>query len=131
MKTGSTKALPHDYDVVAPDGSEVRILLSLAGGSMAHFLLPAGQVSRAVRHRTVEEIWYVLSGAGEMWRSADGRDGDVVPLSAGMCLTIPVGIVFQFRSVGDQPLAAVAVTMPPWPGDGEAELAGGLWEPTV
>jgi len=33
---------------------------------MAHFHLPAGQVSRAVRHRTVEEIWFVLSGRGEM-----------------------------------------------------------------
>ena len=98
---------------------------------MAHFLLPAGQVSRAGRHRTVEEIWYVLSGAGEMWRSADGRNGEVVSLSAGTCLTIPVGVVFQFRCIGGQPLAAVAVTMPPWPGDDEAESVEGKWKPTV
>lgn len=57
MNTGSTMTLPRDFDVLAPDGSEVRILLALAGGSMSHFLLPPGQVSRAVRHRTVEEIW--------------------------------------------------------------------------
>jgi mannose-6-phosphate isomerase-like protein (cupin superfamily) len=118
--------LPDAHKVLAPDGSEVRILLSLSGGSMAHFRLHPGQVSRAVRHRTVEEIWYVLSGAGDMWRSAD--DGaHIVALQPGTCLTIPVGTVFQFRATGDAPLAAVAITMPPWPGDDEAEIVGGLW----
>ena len=128
MKTVATMILPRAYDVLAPDGSEVRILLSLAGGSMAHFLLPAGQISRAVRHRTVEELWYVLSGAGEMWRSADGL-GQTVTLTPGTCLAIPAGTAFQFRSAGPEPLAAVAVTMPPWPGDGEAEIVEGKWTP--
>ncbi|HVZ08830.1 hypothetical protein [Rhodopila sp.] len=64
MDIGATKVLPPDCDVLAPDGAEVRVLLARAGGSMAHFRLPAGQVSRAVRHRTVEEIWYILSGTG-------------------------------------------------------------------
>jgi mannose-6-phosphate isomerase-like protein (cupin superfamily) len=118
--------LPDGCDVIAPDGSEVRVLLALTGGSMAHFSLPAGQVSRAVRHRTVEEIWYVLGGAGEMWRADPGGE-TVVALSPGVCLTIPVGVRFQFRSSGDEPLAAVAVTMPPWPGDAEAELVEGKW----
>jgi mannose-6-phosphate isomerase-like protein (cupin superfamily) len=130
MKTGSTMTLPDAQDVLAPDGSEVRILISLAGGSMAHFLLAAGQVSRAVRHRTVEEIWYVLSGAGEMWRSIDG-DEEIVRLSSGTCLTIPAGTAFQFRYLGSAALAAVAVTMPPWPGEDEAVMAGGKWQPTV
>jgi mannose-6-phosphate isomerase-like protein (cupin superfamily) len=128
MTTGSSLMLPHFHDVLAPDGSEVRILLSLAGGSMAHFLLPAGQVSKAVRHRTVEEIWYVLSGLGEMWQS-DSSNEQIIALSAGRCLTIPQGVAFQFRAGGNQPLAAVAVTMPPWPGDGEAEVVAGKWDP--
>ena len=92
------------------------------GGSMAQFRLPAGQVSRAVRHRTVEEIWYILSGAGEMWRGA-GEEQSFASLSAGVCLTIPVGVSFQFRSTGPEPLQAIAVTMPPWPGPEEAEPA--------
>ncbi len=121
MKPGATRTLPEAYDVLAADGSEVRILLSLAGGGMAHFLLRPGQVSRAVRHRTVEEIWYILSGAGEMWRSAGGEQ-QIVALSPGMCLTIPLGTAFQFRCNGRERLAAVAVTMPPWPGDDEAEM---------
>jgi mannose-6-phosphate isomerase-like protein (cupin superfamily) len=122
----STMTLPAAFDVLAPDGSEVRILLSLTGGSMAHFRLPPGQVSHAVRHRTVEEIWYVLSGTGEMWRSDTG----LVPLQPGVCLTIPRGVAFQFRSLADAPLTAVAMTMPPWPGDGEAEPAAGVWDAT-
>src|ERR1700761_7129958 len=126
MDIGATRALPHDYDVLAPDGSEVRVLLSLAGGSMAHFRLPAGQVSQAVRHRTVEEIWYILSGSGAMWQS----DGAVVDLRPGLCLTIPTGIAFQFRATGNDALAAVAVTMPPWPGDEEAEFVAGFWPPS-
>ena len=129
MTTGSTMQVPAAVDVLAPDGSEVRILLSLVGGSMAHFQLAPGQVSRAVRHRTVEEIWYILSGVGEMWRCA-GDHAVTVPLASGTCLTIPVGTTFQFRCIGADPLAAVAVTMPPWPGEGEAVMAEGPWTPT-
>jgi mannose-6-phosphate isomerase-like protein (cupin superfamily) len=128
--TFATATLPADHDLLAPDGSEVRILLALKNGSMAHFLLPAGQVSLAVRHRTVEEIWYVLSGLGEMWRS-DGNHEEISALASGTCLTIPVRTSFQFRSLGDEPLAAVAITMPSWPGDGEAEIVDGKWQRTV
>ena len=66
--------LPGARDVIAPDGSDVRILLRLGGGSMAHFELAAGRTSGAVAHRTVDEIWYVLRGSGQMWRRQD--DGE-------------------------------------------------------
>ena len=61
-KSYETKTLGERVDATAPDGTAVRLLLSLAGGSMAHFELPAGAVSHAVTHRTVEEIWFVVSG---------------------------------------------------------------------
>ena len=127
MGSSSIMRLPAHFDVLAPDGSEVRILLARTGGSMAHFRLPPGQVSRAVRHRTVEEIWYILSGTGEMWRADTG----VVRLQSETCLTIPLGVAFQFRTLGEAPMAAVAVTMPPWPGDDEAELVEGIWPATA
>ena len=130
MSSSDTKKLPPVEDVIAPDGSEVRVLLALRGGSMAHFQLRAGQVARAVRHRTVEEIWYFLSGRGEMWRS-DGTYEDTIPVSAGVCATIPVGTTFQFRANPNGPLAAIAITMPPWPGEDEAEIVAGMWEPAV
>ena len=62
----------------------MRILLQVRGGGLAHFELAPGHTSLAVRHRTVEEIWYFLSGTGEMWR-ASGDSGDVVAVSTGVC----------------------------------------------
>jgi mannose-6-phosphate isomerase-like protein (cupin superfamily) len=125
-----TKRLPATRDDVAPDGSDVRALLELTGGGMAHFELPPGQTSTAVTHRTVEEIWFFLSGCGEMWRQQEGRE-EIVPVEHGVCLTIPLGTHFQFRSFGSEPLTALGVTMPPWPGKGEAIVVQGAWEPTV
>lgn len=126
----STKRLPVARDVVALDGSEVRNLLGLERGSLAHFELPPGQTTTAVAHRSVEEIWFFLTGRGEMWRKRDDRE-EVVPVEPAVCLTIPLGTHFQFRSFGHEPLAAVAVTMPPWPGEGEAYEVRGKWGPTV
>jgi mannose-6-phosphate isomerase-like protein (cupin superfamily) len=125
-----TKPLPANRDAVAPDGSDVRVLLEVRGGGLAHFELAAGQTSVAVRHRSVEEIWYFLGGTGEMWRKS-GDEEEVVPVSTGVCITIPLGTSFQFRASGDEPLAAIGVTIPPWPGTGEALIVSGLWEPTV
>jgi len=130
MTPFTTKPLPETHDVLAPDGSEVRILLALAGGSMAHFRLPPGKVSRAVRHVTVEEIWYVLGGTGEMWLSQSGH-ARIVAVAAGVCLTIPLGTEFQFRASKDGPLTAVAITMPPWPGPEEAVFVPGIWHATA
>ena len=78
----------------------------------------------------MEEIWYFLRGTGEMWRRSTEQE-EVVGLSAGVCVTIPLGTRFQFRSLGDEPLAAVGVTIPRWPGDSEATLVDGPWRPTV
>jgi mannose-6-phosphate isomerase-like protein (cupin superfamily) len=126
-----TRRLAHAHDVIAPDGSEVRILLALSRGSMAHFTLAPGRISKAVRHRTVEEIWFVLAGTGEMWRQQDDQPDATVPLESGVCLSIPPGTRFQFRTIGSEPLTVVGITMPPWPGEHEAEVVPGRWEPAV
>lgn len=124
----ATKRLPAAPDAVAPDGSDVRLLLGLRGGGMAHFELAPGRTSIAVEHKTVEEIWYFLSGRGQMWRRAGGHE-EVVAVEAGVCVTIPLGTRFQFRSLGEGPLSAVAVTIPPWPGGDEAVAVDGKWPP--
>ena len=62
MNKFESMALPVERTSVAPDGLDVRALLGLEGGIMAHFELGAGETSIAVAHKTVEEIWYVLSG---------------------------------------------------------------------
>ena len=118
-------------DEIAPDGSEVRFLAATATGSGALFRLAAGATAVAVRHRTVDEIWFVLSGTGEMWRREGQLPGETITLVPGTCLTIPVGTDFQFRCTSNEPVAAFGVTMPPWPGDGEAIRVEGPWAATV
>ena len=113
-------------DVMAPDGSEVRILVAGARGSMAQFTLAPGAVSKAVAHRTVEEVWLVISGHGRMWRKL-GELEETVDLQPGTSLAIPAGASFQFRNDGGTPLECVGVTMPPWPGKQEAYEVPGLW----
>lgn len=129
MTQFGTKPLPAKPDVVAPDGSDVRVLLRTGRGSMAHFELAPGRVSDPIRHRSVDELWFVLSGRGEMWRRQGERE-EVVALAPGVCVSIPLGTHFQFRASGPGPLAAVGVAMPPWPGDGEAIPVPGKWAPT-
>lgn len=97
---------------------------------MAHFELAADHVSHAVTHRTVDEIWFVVGGTGEMWRR-QGDTEETVALVPGTCLTIPVGTHFQFRADAAAPLAVVGVTMPPWPGDDEAVIVRGPWVPAA
>jgi mannose-6-phosphate isomerase-like protein (cupin superfamily) len=128
--TFETKTLNPAPDVMAPDGSEVRILCRVAGGSMAHFSLPPGTISKPVAHRTVEEVWFVVAGRGRMWRRLGARE-ETVDLAPGVSITIPVGTRFQFRCDGAEPLAAVGVTMPPWPGLDEAYAVEGAWAATA
>ena len=123
-----TKQLSDLPDVTAPDGSHVRILLALKGGSMAHFELAEGHSSKAVVHRSVDEIWYVLEGLGVMWRKSDQQE-ETIRMEPGVSLTIPCGTRFQFRSIGPGPLRAVSVTLPPWPGENEAIFVEGIWKP--
>ncbi len=125
-----TKRMGAAADAVAPDGSEVRVLCRVERGSMAVFSLPPNAVSRAVAHRTVEEIWYFLSGRGRMWRKLGARE-EFTDAVQGVSVTIPTGTHFQFRCDSDQPLIAIGITMPPWPGEDEAYAVNGAWQPTV
>jgi mannose-6-phosphate isomerase-like protein (cupin superfamily) len=125
----ATTRRPDRATAIAPDGSAVRVLLGLSGGGMAEFELGPGQVATAVTHRTVEEIWYVLQGRGEIWLRQETRE-DVIPLEPGVCLTIPLGVHFQFRALGDGALRVLGVTMPPWPGENEAIVVAGPWTPS-
>jgi mannose-6-phosphate isomerase-like protein (cupin superfamily) len=110
--------------VEAPDGSQVSILSTCVKGSMARFSLGPGLVSKAVSHRTVDELWYFTRGSGEMWRR-DGTSEEIVKVSPGLSLSIPVGTYFQVRNTGTEPLEAIGVTMPPWSGMDEARFVKG------
>jgi mannose-6-phosphate isomerase-like protein (cupin superfamily) len=123
----SDRIVPVLADDVAPDGSLVRLLASASRGGMAHFELGVGETSVAQRHRTVEEIWFVLEGRGQMWREPTDGPARVIDMRAGVSFAIPVGTKFQFRNTGRVPLAAIGVTMPPWPGPAEGVEVDGPW----
>ena len=127
FETKRTHSAP---DAIAPDGSEVRVLCQLSRGGLAIFSLPPNAVSKAVAHRTVEEVWYIVSGKGRMWRKL-GDHEEIDELDPGVSLTIPTGTRFQFRCDGLEPLNIIGATMPPWPGEEEAFHVEGKWEPTV
>ena len=130
MRAFETVRLGAEPDVIAPDGTLVRLLPALQGGSLAHFELPAGAVSHAVTHKSVEEIWYFLSGRGELWRRFAGQE-HVIAVAPDVSVTIPLGTAFQFRATDDGPLTFLAITMPPWPGADEALRVEGPWIATV
>jgi hypothetical protein len=68
--------LPAQPDAVAPDGSDVRVLLGVSGGGLAHFELAPGETSTAVRHRTVEAV-----AAEGPWRATVPRGPAAVTVS--------------------------------------------------
>lgn len=116
-------------DAIAPDGSEISYLVSDARrAGLVAVRLPAGDTSRPVRHRTVEEIWYFLAGEGRVWRRSPGGEPLVVAVGPGSVLTIPTGWAFQFEAGPDADLRFLCYTSPPWPGPDEAEPVdeGGL-----
>lgn len=121
-----TKAMTLKYDYFAPDGSEIRLLAAVSGGGLAHCRLPVGRCSSAVRHKTVEEIWFFVSGTGEVWRKLAGVS-EVTPVQAGVGLNVPLGTHFQFRNTGETALEFVISTIPRWPGSDEAVPVDGKW----
>jgi len=121
-----TISLPADRDVVAPDGSDIRVLLRTEKASMAHGTLAVGQTSVTVMHRTVSEMWFVVGGRAEIWRGFGGEES-FVEISRGDALTIPLGAHFQYRTVGDVPFEFVMCTMPAWPNADEAVSVDGPW----
>ena len=127
-------------DATAPDGSQIRLVIdgrhAARRASLVEVTLPAGQVSKPVWHRTVEEIWYVLEGQGQVWRcppTSEPKQVAPVAVTPGNALTIPTGWRVQFSADERGPLRFLCYTSPPWPGDDEAVVAeaGGLGEGTV
>ena len=123
----ATVDLRDQFDRHAPDGSEIRFLPEVDAGGLAHCTLPPRTTSRAMRHRTVNEVWYVLEGEGDLWR-ATGDDEERVRLLPGRASTIPVGTSFQFRATAARALRILIGTFPRWPeGETEAEPVHPHW----
>lgn len=125
-----TRPFPASPDARSPAGAEIRYLIEGETGNMIHSTVPPGQVNRATVHATVSEFWHVLAGEGEIWRRDGDREATVV-LEPGVTIDIPVGTAFQYRCTGRVPLRFLCIAMPPWPGDQEATVIDGPWQPTA
>lgn len=114
-------------DAITPDGSEVRLMGAVNAGTTSSFSLPAGASSAPIEHRTVEELWVVISSRGQIWRKQGERE-EITGLETSMGPSIPLCAHFQFRAAPDVVIVAVGVTMPPWPGHDEAIPVEGPWK---
>ena len=123
------QGLAEKPDVIAPDGSEIRLLpvLQNRAASVVHCALPANQTSLTISHKSVEEDWFFVKGAGEVWRALDGFES-ATAVQAGDSLNIPLGTKFQFRNTGPDDLEFIIVTSPPWPGEDEAKREADYWQ---
>jgi len=125
-----TRSFPSTADARSPAGAEIRYLMEGETGNMIHSTVQPGQVNRATVHATVSEFWHVLSGHGQIWRRDDTGEETTV-LGRGVSIDIPVGTAFQYRCTGADPLQFLCISMPRWPGDKEATVVEGPWEPTA
>lgn len=118
------------YHYLAPDQSEITLLTRSAdadGGDMAYCSLPVGNTSVAVCHESIHELWYFTAGVGQYWVKQGDQEA-VYSVSKGSVVSLPKGTSFQFRNTSaDEALEVVIVTMPPWPGEGEAIKVNGKW----
>ena len=111
----------------APDGSIIRKFPDGEKGGLAHCsLLPRG-ISKTVKHKTVEELWYCLDGEGKFWRKLNDKE-ETVDVKPGLCFTIPVGVHFQFKNDKDIPLSFIIATIPRLPGPDEAVPVEDHWK---
>ena len=118
------------YDYLAPDQSEIRLFPNLDGQGLAHCLLPISGVSKAMKHKTVNEIWEFVKGRGELWLKPEGdpeAQEKIIAVSPGVRVDVPVGAHFQFRNTDKEALEFLVVTEPVWPGPEDAVPVPGHW----
>jgi mannose-6-phosphate isomerase-like protein (cupin superfamily) len=92
----------------SPLAARIRFLMDGPHGNMIHSTVPPGMVGCACHFRTIDEYWYVLSGEGEIWRSAPDGHESITQLIEGVCIDIPLGTHFQYRCTGSVPLVFTA-----------------------
>ena len=101
---------------------------SLQQGGLANWRLEAGTCSMAVRHQAVSQLWYVISGHGELWRANGDGDQSVTLLWPGVGFDIPAGTDFQVRASGQEALRVVLLSMPRHTQAAGPEHTTGPWE---
>lgn len=66
-------------------------------------VIQPGESFRSHFHESLEEVFYILTGKGELT-----IDGETRPISAGMAVIIPKKAVHSMKNVGTDPLEYLA-----------------------
>ncbi|MEX0936470.1 MAG: cupin domain-containing protein [Pirellulales bacterium] len=99
------------------DGSEIRELLAhrnscIVKQSLAEARLPVGASTTEHYHRQTEEIYYLLSGSGQMRIGQQERR-----VGPGDAVAIPPGAVHQIINDGSEELRFLCCCAPPYEHD--------------
>ena len=94
------------------DGSEIRELLAhrnsaISRQSLAEARLMPGQSTAPHYHVRTEEIYYILSGQGQMQIA-----GEALQVAKGDAIAIPPGHAHQITNTGDEPLVFLCCCAP-------------------
>jgi mannose-6-phosphate isomerase-like protein (cupin superfamily) len=97
---------------ITKDGSEIRELLAhrnscIRKQSLAEARLPPGASTTRHYHPKTEEIYYILTGGGQMMIGNDMRQ-----VGPGDAIAIPPGEVHQIVNNGDVPLVFLCCCAP-------------------
>jgi mannose-6-phosphate isomerase-like protein (cupin superfamily) len=90
-------------ELLHPDKQEINLRYSLA-----HATVPPGQTS-IVHSLTTSEVYYILSGGGEMH-----IDDEVRPVEPGDAIYIPPNARQFIHNGGTEPLVFICIVDPAW-----------------
>ncbi len=104
--------LAQSESFVTKDGSEIRELLAHRNSSIRHQSLaearvPAGATTTLHYHPLTEEIYYILSGGGQMRIEDELRS-----VGPGDAIAIPPGRKHQITNTGSEPLVFLCCCAP-------------------
>ncbi|WP_456475034.1 cupin domain-containing protein [Candidatus Pyrohabitans sp.] len=99
---------------ITKDGSEVRELLHPDNSpveklSIAEAVVGVGEATREHFHRKSEEVYYILSGRGEMH-----IDGEKAAVRVGDVVHIPAGARHYVVNTGKEELIILCASSPPY-----------------
>jgi mannose-6-phosphate isomerase-like protein (cupin superfamily) len=108
---------------VTRDGSEIRELLhpdhhAVRNQSLAEATVAPGQRTHLHRHRTSEEIYFILAGSGLMTLAAE-----TFPVQPGDSIPIPPGSAHCIENCGDETLRILCCCAPAYAHE-DTELLG-------
>jgi mannose-6-phosphate isomerase-like protein (cupin superfamily) len=102
---------------ITKDHSKIREIMAprnsaIERQSLAEAVVPVGSATEEHYHRNSEEIYYILSGIGEI-----RVDGEVASVMAGDAIALLPGSVHKIWNRGDSDLVFLCICVPPYEHD--------------